>query len=180
MICSFALELLQDLLLAIEILTCYDEYLFEEKRYLMIKAIELYLVTDGNGLEAVAFYKEVFAAEVISCTTFGQAIPNTPEEQKNLVINANLNINGIRMQISDNAPQYDYIQGTNMTACLQLDSAQSAKVIYDKLSKDAQKIDLELQEMPWSPAYANLTDKFGMNWQINADISGFVSETITF
>lgn len=146
----------------------------------MIKAIELYLVTNNNGLEAVEFYKDVFNAELVSCTTFGQAIPNTPKEHENLVLNANLNINGIRMQISDNSPQYEYVQGTNMTACLQLDSVESAKVIYDKLAKDAQKIDLELQEMPWSPAYANLIDKFGMNWQINADIPGFMSETVNF
>ncbi|MEY8462158.1 VOC family protein [Streptococcus merionis] len=146
----------------------------------MIKAIELYLVTNNNGLEAVDFYKEALGAELVSCTTFGQAIPDTPEEHKNLVLNANLNVNGIRLQISDNGPQFDYIQGTNMTACLQLDSAESAKAIYDKLAAEAQQIDLELQETPWSPAYANLTDKFGMNWQINADIPGFVSENVSF
>lgn len=67
-----------------------------------------------------------------------------------------------------------------MTACIQLDSAEAAKVLYDKLAADAQKIDLELQETPWSPAYGNLIDKFGMNWQINADIPGFVSENVKF
>ncbi len=32
----------------------------------MIKAIETYLVTDGNGMEAVDFYKEALQAEVVS------------------------------------------------------------------------------------------------------------------
>ncbi|MBF0845495.1 VOC family protein, partial [Streptococcus danieliae] len=64
----------------------------------MIKSIEVYLVTDNNGLEAVEFYKNVFDAEVVSCLTYGQAMPDTPAEAKNLVLNANLNINGIRMQ----------------------------------------------------------------------------------
>lgn len=63
----------------------------------MIKALELYLVTSSNGLDAVAFYKDVFDAQVISCTTFGQAIPDTPEENKDLVLNASLDINGIRL-----------------------------------------------------------------------------------
>lgn len=146
----------------------------------MVKALELYLVTDNNGLDAVAFYKDVFDAEVISCTTFGQAIPDTPEEHKNLVLNANLNIGGIRLQLSDNGPDYDYIQGNNMTACIQLDSVEEAQAIYQKLSVDAKRIDLELQETPWSPAYANLVDKFGISWQINTDIPGFVSESVTF
>ena len=146
----------------------------------MIKAIELYLVTDKNGLEAVDFYKEAFDAEVVSVTTFGQAIPDTPEENKNLVLNANLNINGIRLQISDNNPDYPYVQATNMTACLQLDNAETATAIYQKLSQDAKEIQLELQETPWSPAYGIVVDKFGMTWQINTDIAGFVSETVQF
>lgn len=146
----------------------------------MIKAIELYLVTNNNGLEAVKFYEEALGAEVVSVTTFGQAIPNTPEENKDLVLNAQLNVNGIRLQISDNGSEHAYVQGTNMTACLQLDDAETARAIYQKLSQDAQRIDLELQETPWSPAYGIVVDKFGMTWQINTDIAGFVSENVSF
>ncbi|MDO4813469.1 MAG: VOC family protein [Gemella sp.] len=146
----------------------------------MIKSLELYLVTNRNGLEATEFYKDVFNAELVSCTTFGQAIPNTPEEDKDLVLNANLNIGGIRLQISDNGSGYEYVQGTNMTACIQLDSAEAAKEIYTKLAKDAQRIDLELQETPWSPAYGIVVDKFGMTWQVNTDIPGFASENVNF
>ncbi|MBM7636758.1 VOC family protein [Streptococcus saliviloxodontae] len=146
----------------------------------MIKSLELYLVTDNNGLEAVDFYKEVFNAEVVSCTTFGQAIPDTPEENKNLVLNANLNIGGIRLQLSDNGSGHPYVQGMNMTACIQLDDAEEAKAIFQKMEKEAQRIDMPMQETPWSPAYGIVVDKFGMTWQINTEIEGFVSETVTF
>lgn len=146
----------------------------------MIKSLELYLVTNNNGLEAVEFYKEVFNAEVVSCTTFGQAIPNTPEANKNLVLNAHLNINGIRLQLSDNGSEHEYIVGTNMTACIQIDSVEDATAMYDTLQKEAIRIDMPLQEVPWSPAYAIVMDKFGMTWQINTDIPGFVSENVNF
>lgn len=146
----------------------------------MVKSLELYLVTNGNGLEAIDFYKSVFNAELVSCTTFGEAIADTAEANKNLVLNANLNINGIRLQISDNQPNFPYVQGTNMTACIQLDNTEEAKAIYEKLSADAQKIEMPLQEVPWSPAYAIVIDRFGMTWQINTDITGFVSEKVTF
>lgn len=146
----------------------------------MVKAIELYLVTNNNGLEAVEFYKDVFGAEVLTCTTFGQAIPDTPDENKDLVLNAALSIDGIRLQLSDNGPHHEYVQGTNMTACLQLDSVEEARELYQKLIVDAKQIGLELQETPWSPAYAIVLDKFGMNWQINTDIPDFVSQTVTF
>lgn len=28
-----------------------------------------------------------------------------------------------------------------------------------------------LQAVPWSPAYGNVTDKYGMTWQINTELS---------
>ncbi|WP_124057952.1 VOC family protein [Vaginisenegalia massiliensis] len=146
----------------------------------MIKSIELYLVTNNQGLEAVDYYSQVFQAEIKSCTTFGQAMPNTPEENKNLVLNASLDIQGIRLQISDHGPGQDYVQGTNMTACIMVDTAQEARKLYDKLAEEAQQINLELQETPWSPAYGIVVDKFGMTWQINTEIDGFVSETVRF
>lgn len=146
----------------------------------MLKAIELYLVTDNNGLEAVDFYKEALGAEVVSCTTFGQAISDTPEDMKNLVLNANLTINGIRLQLSDNGPQHAYVQGTNMTACLQFDQADDATAVFNKLAVGAQAINLPLGETPWSPAYGIVVDKFGMTWQVNTDIPGYVSETVSF
>ncbi len=106
----------------------------------MIKVLELYLVTNNNGLDAVDFYKDVFNAEVVSCTTFGQAIPDTPEENKDLVLNANLNINGIRLQLSDNGSGHEYVQGTHMTACIQLDDAEETKELFEKLADGAQAI----------------------------------------
>lgn len=146
----------------------------------MIKSIELYLVTNNNGIEAIDFYKDVFNAKVLTCTTFGQAIPNTPDENKNLILNAALEINGIRLQISDNGNEQPYVIGTNMTACIQLDNAEETKAIYQKLKDNALRIDLPLQETPWSPAYGIVVDKFGMTWQVNTDIPGFVSETVSF
>lgn len=145
-----------------------------------MKAIEIYLVTNGNGLAAVDFYKDAFDAEIISCTTYGQAILNTAEALKNYVLNAQLRIGDIRLQISDNSPQYDYVQGTNMSACLQCENVEEARKIFDKLSVDAKSIDHDFKEVPWSPGYGIVVDQFGMTWQVNTDIEGFVSETVTF
>lgn len=145
-----------------------------------MKAIEIYLVTNGDGLKAVDFYKEAFNAELVNCMTFGQAMPDTPEAFKDYVINAQLNINGIRLQLSDNNPEFEYVYGTNMTACLQFETIEEAKAVYDKLIVNAKKVDMEFQEVPWSPGYAVLVDQFGMNWQVNTDIEGFVSETVKF
>lgn len=146
-----------------------------------MKAIELYLITENHqGLEAVDFYKDVFGAEVMAVTTYGQAIPGTLPENEDILLNAQLKIGDIRLQLSDTGLEQSYVQGNNITACLQLDSVQEATAIYQKLSQQAQAVVLELQETPWSPAYAQLVDRFGISWQINADIEGFVSEKVNF
>lgn len=137
----------------------------------MIKSIEVYLVTNGNGQEAVEFYKNALNAEVKSVTLFKDMDPNCPKEHEHLLMNAQLLVGSQRLMISDENPSYEYKHGYNMTACIIVDSVDEAKDIYSKLSVDAKKIHLELQETFWSPAYANLEDKFGMMWQISTELA---------
>lgn len=136
----------------------------------MIKAIEIYLVTNGNGQEAVKFYKDVFNAELLSLTTFGEQVPDCPKEIENLVLNAQLKIGNQRLMISDENPEYTYKHGYNMTAAVIVDKVEEAEEIYAKLSSEANNIGMPLQETFWSPAYANLEDKFGMMWQISTEL----------
>ncbi|MBF0779303.1 VOC family protein [Streptococcus cuniculi] len=136
----------------------------------MIKALDIYLVTDGNGAEAVEFYKEALQAEVISSLTWGQQIPDCPEDRAHLLMNAQLKVGEQRLMISDENPDMDYKHGYNMTATIIVDSVESAKEIYERLSREARQVHLELQETFWSPAYANLEDKFGMMWQISTEV----------
>ncbi|GGE31597.1 VOC family protein [Streptococcus himalayensis] len=136
----------------------------------MIKALELYLVTDGNGQEAVEFYREVFHAEVISSLTWGEQVPDCPADRAHLLMNAQLKIGEQRLMISDENPDFDYKHGYNMTGAIIVDRVEDAQEIYEKLSQGARKIHLELQETFWSPAYANLEDRFGMMWQISTEV----------
>lgn len=136
----------------------------------MIKALEIYLVTDGNGAEAVDFYKDALNAQVLSTVTWGQQIPDCPADRAHLLLNAQLKVGEQRLMISDENPDFDYKHGYNMTAAIIVDSVDEAQKLYDKLSVDARKTHLELQETFWSPAYANLEDKFGMVWQISTEV----------
>lgn len=136
----------------------------------MIKSLEVYLVTNGNGKEAVEFYKDALNAEIISVSYFKDNVPNCPKEHEELVMNAQLKVGNQRLMISDENPEFEYKHGYNMTACIIVDNAEDAKSIYEKLSKDAKNINLELQETFWSPAYANFEDKYGMMWQISTEV----------
>ncbi|CAM3153573.1 VOC family protein [Streptobacillus felis] len=136
----------------------------------MITALEIYLITNGNGKEAVKFYKEALDAEIISLMYFKDHNPDCPKEHQDLVLNAQLKVGEFRLMISDENPDFEYKHGYNMSACLILDNVEHARRVYEKLSKDAKNMLMEMQETFWSPAYANFEDKFGMLWQISTTI----------
>lgn len=135
----------------------------------MIKAIETYIVTDGNGKEAIEFYRQSLNADVLEITFWKDKVPNCPEKYENLVLNAQLVVNGVRFMISDNNPEFPYILGNNLTPAIIVDNVKEAREIYTKLSKDARVIEMEFQETFWSPGYAIFTDKFGVSWQVNTE-----------
>ncbi len=136
----------------------------------MIKALEIYLITNGNGREAVKFYEEALNGKLISLTLFKEHVPNCPKEHEELVLNAQIMVGNHRLMISDENPESEYKHGLNMSACIIVDSAEEAKAIFSKLSVNARNIMMDLQETFWSPAYANFEDQFGMLWQISTEM----------
>ncbi len=143
----------------------------------MLKAMEVYLVTNGDGLEAIEFYKEALGANVEQVNLFKDFLPDCPAELENYVMNAQFRLpNGQRFMLSDNNPEMPFTVGDNITVALITDDVETATDYYQKLAKDAKAINMELQAVPWSPAYGNVTDKFGISWQFNAEVAGFGQE----
>ncbi|MDY6232007.1 VOC family protein [Peptostreptococcus anaerobius] len=136
----------------------------------MIKEISPYIVLNGNGRDAVEYYKDVLDAEVRALTFWKDFVPNCPLELEQRVINAQLYINGMRIQISDNSPEFEYKYGENVTIALISDDVDTSKKYFNNLKKDAKEVVMDLQETPWSPAYGNIVDKFGVIWQINTEV----------
>lgn len=110
----------------------------------MVKALETYIVTNGNGRQAVDFYKDVFQADLVNMMTWEEMDPNCLEDRKDLIINAQLIFDGIRLQISDENPDFVYQAGKNVTAAIIVGSVEEAREIYEKLKKSAQEVQLEL------------------------------------
>lgn len=142
----------------------------------MLKTMEVYLVTNGNGLEAIEFYKNALGAEVEQVNLFKDFLPDCPAELENFVMNAQFRLNGQRFMLSDNNPEMPYSVGDNITVALITDDAETAKDLFTKLSEGAMKITMDLQAVPWSPAYGSLQDKFGIHWQVNAEVAGYGQE----
>ncbi|WP_101844507.1 VOC family protein [Halobacillus sp. Marseille-P3879] len=141
----------------------------------MITGIHPYLVLDGRGQEAINFYKEALDAEITELHTFDDMPEDPdfslPEGAAQLVMNAQLKVGGTELfMLSDIFPGMPYQLGSQVTVALIIDEKAQAKVIFDNL-KDGGEIGMELQETFWSPAYGQVTDKFGVSWQISTEQS---------
>ncbi|MHC0037648.1 VOC family protein [Pseudoneobacillus sp. C159] len=135
-------------------------------------AVDVYLVFNGNCREAVEFYAKVFNAGTPNIMSFGDS-PQSPEyqlpdEAKNLVMHARLNIDGSNVMFSDTFPGQPVVVGNNVTLALISKNIDDLKSWYEQL-KDGGKVEMELQETFWSKLYGQVTDKFGIHWQINYD-----------
>jgi PhnB protein len=134
--------------------------------------INVYLNFNGNCREAVEFYAQAFGTEQPQIMTFGDAPPNpdspTPEAAKNLVMHAQLNINGSTVMFSDTFPGMPFVVGNNVNLTVVSKNMDEIKSFFNNL-KEGAKVGMELQETFWSKCYGQLTDKFGINWQLSYD-----------
>lgn len=136
----------------------------------MAISLNVYLVTDGNGREAVEFYKEVFNAEVLAIQTFGDG-PSSPDhpippEAKDRIMHASLQIGGSVLMLSDTFPGMEHTIGNHITVTVNTDTADEATSIFNKLEVGGE-VKMPIQETFWSPAYGSVTDKYGVQFQIS-------------
>lgn len=135
-------------------------------------AVEVYLTFNGNCREAVEYYAEVFGTEKPQIMAFGDSPPNPeyplPEQAKNLVMHARLTISGSTVMFSDTFPGTPFTQGNNITLAIVSKDIDEIKSVFNKL-KEGGTVGMELQETFWSKCYGQLTDKFGIGWQLSHD-----------
>lgn len=134
-------------------------------------ALEVYLIFDGNAREAVEFYAKVFDTEKPYISTFGENHADTeefklPEEAKNRVMHANINVRGSRLMFSDTFPGSPYTVGNNITIAVIDNDMDFMKSAFEKL-REGGNVEMELQETFWSKAYGSVIDKFGVKWQFS-------------
>ena len=135
-------------------------------------AVDVYLNFNGNCREVVEFYAEVFGTDKPQIMTFGETPPNPdyplPEEAKDLVMHTRLNISGSNVMFSDVFPGMPFIQGNNISLAIVSEDLEEINSVFAKL-KEGGTVGMELQETFWSKRYGQITDKFGIEWQLSYD-----------
>lgn len=135
-------------------------------------AIHPYINFNGNCREAVEFYASVFNTEAPKFMTFSEAHQDPdhpiPEEAKHLIMHTEIHIGNGRIMFSDVFPGHPYALGNNISLTVTSPHTPDIQAYYEKL-KVGGTVHMELQKTFWSESYANLTDKFGIGWQLSQE-----------
>ncbi|MOA47792.1 hypothetical protein D3C78_1704620 [compost metagenome] len=96
--------------------------------------------------------------------TYGD-MPDSPSEDfKNLVAHAALQVGETGLMLSD-SPDTSIQSGKQVTICITISDVEKSKEIFEALSKDG-KVNMPLEATSFSPAFGDVTDKFGVTFQI--------------
>jgi len=128
-----------------------------------------YIVLNGNAKEAIAFYQQALDAKLTYSQSFGE-MPESPDfpiaaEAKDLIAHAAVQVGDHEIMFSDTFPGSPYQIGQQVSICISTEDASKSKQYFEAL-KQGGRVDMELQETFFSPAYATVTDKYGVTFHI--------------
>ncbi|GBF71844.1 VOC family protein [Paenibacillus sp. 598K] len=131
-----------------------------------------YLTLEAKSKEAIAFYEQALGAELLYIVTYGDMpdIPDSsPDALKSLVAHAKLRVGGSELMLSD-APLGNAIpQGKQVTICITTEDAEEGKRIFEALAQDG-KVNMPFEQTSFSPGFGDLTDRFGVTFQISTEV----------
>ena len=136
----------------------------------------IYLIFDGLCESAFQFYQKVFDRSFSEIKYFRDTPQGSDLDKDLSIMNKIMHIampitNDFNLLGCDAAGpmKESYNQGTNFSISLNVDNQDTAKNIFDKLS-DKGVVSLPLAETFWGSYFGMLTDRFGIQWMINAPI----------
>jgi PhnB protein len=138
--------------------------------------VTTYLNFPGNTEEVFLFYKSVFKTEFVGkgIQRFGdipakEGNPVIAEKIKKMVLHVELPITGNHILMATDAPKemgFTLTQGNNMHICIEPETREEAKRIFDELSTGG-KVIMPLQDMFFGAYFGQFSDKYGINWMIS-------------
>ncbi len=130
----------------------------------MASRLNPYLSFDGNGREALDFYRSVFGGE-LTVNTFGDFGGDPSIADK--VMHGQLDTPaGYTLMASDIAPGMGELTPSNSVTISLSGDDQELSGYFEKLS-DGGRVTMPLEKQMWGDVYGQLVDKFGVSWMVN-------------
>ena len=133
--------------------------------------VNIYLSFNGNCEKAFTFYKSVFGGEFNYVGRFKDMPPSEEypmaEADKERIMHVGLPISKETILLgSDCESNGDFVQGNNFSICINPDSEEEARRIFNALAEGG-NVAMPLEKTFWSPLFGMLTDQFGINWMVD-------------
>ena len=138
--------------------------------------VTTYLNFPGNTEEAFNFYKKIFKTEFSGkgLQRFGDipaeaGHPPISDNVKKMVLHVELPILGGHVLMATDAPNemgFTLTPGNNMHICVEPETREETKRLFDALSKGGTII-MPLEDMFFGAYFGQCTDKYGINWMFN-------------
>ena len=132
--------------------------------------LDTYLNFNGNCKEVFEFYRSVFSGEFSNISTFsdGPHDMGVAEEDLDQILHVSLPIGSSVLMGSDMPSNFGppRVFGNNFSISVSPESREEADRLFAELSEGGAVI-MPIQDVFWGAYFGALTDKFGINWQIN-------------
>ena len=125
--------------------------------------LDIYVNYPGHCEDAFRFYEQHLKGKITGIARHGeQPNPNIPDNWKNAVLHARIEIGGSVLMGAD-IPNAEPMRSAYLT--LRLDSAKEAEQIYAILT-DGGQIFMKMEETSFASRFAMLRDRFGTSWML--------------
>jgi PhnB protein len=134
-----------------------------------MKQIAPHLHFNGTCRAAMEFYKQALGVDLF-IMSFGEA-PGDPawvtSESRDLIMHSALKRGEtLFLMAADNMPGSTFIEGNNISVCIECDSAEEIEAFFKALSVGGE-VAMPLQDMFWNARFGMINDKFGIHWMLN-------------
>jgi PhnB protein len=131
----------------------------------MASRLNPYLSFDGNGREALNFYRSVFGGE-LTVNTFGDFGGGDPAIADKVMHGQLETPAGYTLMASDIAPNMGPLTPSNSITISLSGDDHELSGYFEKLA-DGGKVTMPLEKQMWGDVFGQLVDKFGIAWMVN-------------
>ena len=137
--------------------------------------INVYLTFEGNCEEAFDFYRSIFGGDYTYVGRFSEmppqeGMPPILDDDKNKIMHISLPISKETILMgSDTSKAFggNITVGNNFSISINTDTKDEADRLFKELS-DGGNVTMPMQDTFWNAYFGMFSDKYGINWMINA------------
>lgn len=128
------------------------------------------LTFNGNCIEALTYYKDIFKGEVIQIVTYEEAVIECDEEYCNKIFSAVLVIGKNTLYLNDEIHK-EYINTcSKLSIMIEFFNEDEIRECFESFSKEGEIIE-DIKETNWGSLYGSIKDKYGFLWNFNYELS---------